>query len=243
MKTIEIVSHLYGIELPHYVGAFKYHLSSLVLHPPRRCDVSITVCYCPADRLAVELLRWFGEHTGLRLDLLSYDDPLVLGRRCIGRNDAAKITRADIVWFADGDFVFHEGCLDALAALEWPSDAVLLFPRRYMIHREHATGDRISADPTPGLIEAVTDPAEWVETGHSVAIGGIQIASGDFCREHGYLDGQRKWMKPHVRPFADTLDDRAFRLYAEAKSGFRQRKIDLPGLYRIRQTVNARMKR
>lgn len=243
MKKIEIVSHLYGVELPHYVGAFKHHLSSLVLHPPRTCEVSVVAWYCPRDRRAVELLAWFAQNTRLDLRTRAEEDPLVLGRRCIGRNDSALRTQADVVWFADGDFVFHEGCLDALAVLEWPADAVLLFPRRYMIHREHAIGDRISGDPTPGLVEAVTDPAEWVETGHSVAIGGIQIVSGDFCRAHGYLNGQRKWMVPHVRPFANTLDDRAFRLYAEAKSGFKQRRTDLPGLYRIRQTVNARQKK
>ena len=241
MKKIEIISHIYGVELPLCVGAFQYHLSSLILHRPK-CSVTMTVCYCPADKLVCELLEWFSnvdrQGADLKMKYIPEETPLVLGRRCIGRNKMAKQTEADVVWFADGDFCFGDGCLDTLACMSWPEDATLVFPREYWIHKEHAVGDRITRNLKPGLVDV--DPEDFIKIGHSVAIGGIQIVTGDFCREHGYLDKQDKWMQPHTKPFKDTLDDKAFRKYCGKITGQQAKKIDLPNLFRIRQSVNAR---
>ena len=43
--------------------------------------------------------------------------PVSWFRRGIGRNLAAKSTRADWIWFTDADIVFQEKCLDTLADL------------------------------------------------------------------------------------------------------------------------------
>ena len=52
-----------------------------------------------------------------------------LFRRSIGRNKAAKNTKADWIWFTDCDIIFHENCLDTLADELQGSDEVLVFPR------------------------------------------------------------------------------------------------------------------
>jgi len=238
---LEIVTHVYAMELPDYAADLVYHLSSLVLHKPTKCNVLMTIYATEQDWRAREVIDWFDGGRGeLGLDV-RFQPPLVLGRRCIGRNQAALDSKADLVWFADGDFAFGPGCLDTLAELPWPSGASMIFPQTVLISKDHQTGDWAAMKAVePKLIDI--DPSEYVPTRYKIAIGGIQIAHGDDCRKWGYLQyGKPGWMTPmKKKPFKDTLDDKAYRGYISEKVGGKPVPIELPNLYRIRQTRNAR---
>lgn len=238
---IEIVSHCYALELPHYAACLRYQLSSFLLHAPMQCDILATVCCCE-DRATLNVLEWFQRHTPLRTKviLLPRDQ---LGRRCIGRNIAALGSKADIIWFADVDQVYGDGVLDRLATLPWPSESIpgqefglasMVFPRDIKIHRDHATGDKVAVTVGPGLVDV--DPAEFIDHHYHRAIGGVQIVRGDFARQHGYLNGVKKWQKSvqQGRLFGDFNDDIAYRKQCLVHGPIMP--IDLPGVYRIRHS-------
>jgi len=231
---IDIISHAYAAKLQHYAAALTYQLSSLVLHPPKSCEVMATVCMNREDHRTRRVIDWFvGEQFPIGLRVIPLDVSR-LGRRAIGRNTAALHTTADIVWFADVDQVYRDGVLDRLAALEWPEDAVMIFPRKIKIHCDHRTGDAATklVGDEPRLIDI--NPDEFIDKGYNRAIGGVQCVRGDFAREHGYLNDHPKWQKPRDdgRPFGDFKDDLQYR-------GFCGRRgtivgVDLPGMFRLR---------
>jgi len=232
---IEIVTHCYAAELPHYADALCYQLSSLILHKPNTCDVRVTVCLDMADDRTWETVGWFLNRARPALDLkVLAMTRKSIGRRCIGRNSAARTTEADIVWFADCDQVYRDGCLDRLAGMEWPDGAAMIYPREIMISRDHATGQAALGllGDGPRLIDV--DPGEFAAKRYRKAIGGVQIVQGDFAREHGYLDGDSKWQRPRTdgKPFADFRDDLAYRRYCQGRGEIVG--VDLPGMYRIR---------
>lgn len=236
MKTVEIVTHCWAAEHPHFADLLLYQLSSLELHRSCRCCVTVTVCFCPEDRRTMDLLEWYGDGTHqVRRFPMSADR---LGRRCIGRNAAAKTSKADLVWFADCDHMFREGCLDRLAAMPWPElddePASMVFPRTIEIHRDHATGDRAAERIRGTLRLADVDPAEFVGKRYSRAIGGVQIVRGGFARGHGYLDGDPAWQRPAEKPFGDFRDDVAYRRHCVKFGPIVG--VDLPGVYRIRHS-------
>jgi hypothetical protein len=233
---IEIVSHCWAAELPHYADALRYQLSSVVLHAPVSCQVLVTVCYCPEDTATLDTIGWFA---GQRRDLIN---PLALtkqqlGRRAIGRNLAALATKADRVWFADVDQVFYKGCLDRLAALDWPTEASMIFPRRIKIHCDHATGDQTlaKAQSTSRMVDI--DPSQFIDKRYIRAIGGVQIVQGDFAREHGYLKDSKKWqrLRKDNLMFRDFHDDLAYRRFCSGLGTIRA--VDLDGMYRLRHVL------
>jgi len=197
------------------------------------------VCCSPTDWKTMLVLDWYGDFrcSKVRLFPLSVAK---LGRRCIGRNLAALSTDADLVWFTDCDHVFGDGCLDALVGMPWPSHfgtpASMVFPQTIQIHRDHATGDQ-AADKVKKANLHDIDPAEFVVKHYSVAIGGVQIVTGDFARKHGYLDGNLKWQRPAEKPFGDFRDDIAYRKHCQRFGPIVP--IELPGLYRIRHSTTS----
>lgn len=232
---VELVSHCWAVELPQYASALCYQLSSFVLHKPMDCNVQATVCHCRSDPATRRVLDYFAEHlpslSGVELS------PPELGRRSIGRNLAALRTTADVVWFADVDQVYRDGCLNRLAGLEWPEGALMIHPKRIMIHKDHETGGAAlkRVDPNdPGLIDV--DPIEFVPKRYNRAIGGVQIVKGDFARMYGYLSGDLKWQQPRRdgRPFADFRDDVAYRKFCSDHGDVVG--VDLSGMYRLRHT-------
>ena len=232
MKTIEIVTHCYAAELPHYAAGLCYQLSSLVNHPPATCLVVPTVVWCKGDEATAKVIGHFaGSH---RLRHIRCDDAARVGRRAIGRNMAALSTWADLVWFADCDQCFGPGLLDRLAGLEWPEGASMIYPREIMIHRDWVTGDAALAKLAGGPRLEDFDPAEFVPKRYGRAIGGVQIVRGDFAREHGYLRGDPAHQRPADRPFASFADDVAYRRHCEQFGPIVA--VDLPGLFRIRHS-------
>jgi len=236
--VVEIISHCYAKELHHFAACLVYQTSSLVLDRPRLCDVCLTMCVCNEDERTMQVVEWakrklveFG-HTYVVCHLSQTE----IGRRCIGRNEAAGFSKADIVWFADVDQVYRDGILDRLVSMHWPDAAVMVYPREIRIHKDHATGDkRTSAVDLNHLRVVDIDPAEFVVKRYRKAIGGVQIVRGDFARQYGYLDGNDRWQQTTNKPFGDFRDDIAYRRFCLQYGNIVG--VDLPGMYRIRHTA------
>jgi len=228
---IEIVTHCYAAKYPHYAQALCYKLSQLVLNPPS-CNVAVTICYNELDCLTNQVIDWF--ETKLKLYHMRLPVPY-LGRRCIGRNYAARSTNANVVWFDDVDQVYTKECLETLAEMTWPYGAVMVYPKIIQIHQDHVTGDQVTGLITEPQLKDI-DKTLFIEKKYNRAIGGIQIVQGEFAREFGYLDGDRKWQQPRLdnNPFGDFRDDIAYRSFCQTKGTIVG--IDLPGVFRIRHT-------
>ncbi|MCK9558787.1 MAG: glycosyltransferase family 2 protein, partial [Candidatus Cloacimonetes bacterium] len=113
---IEIVSHCFG---QSYASLLVYHLSSLVLHKSQ--PVTMTVISITGDSDVECVLDYFHK---IRLpwitwNFISMSADLVY-QRPIGRNIAAKASKADVIWFTDCDYVFGNDSLDALC--QFPDD-------------------------------------------------------------------------------------------------------------------------
>ena len=234
MKTIEIVTHAYAEEMPHFASALVHQLSSILLHPSKCCKVAVSLCSTLNDRRIDLVSRYFLTQQK-ELDLGIYDMSAdELGRRSIGRNRVAKDTDADIVWFADVDQVFRDGIFDRLAEMEWPADASMIYPRMIKIHKDHATGDKLLCGmKEPKLVDI--DPEDFIDKRYRKAIGGVQIVQGDFARQHGYLNGDEKWQRSTDKPFGDFRDDVAYRSFCLQHGPIVG--VDLPGMFRLRHTA------
>ncbi len=229
--SLEVVSHCWN-----YSHFLVYQLSSLVLFPPTKLDVTMTVFYSEEDEGTVRLLEFFATQTvpGVTWNW----QPLPkekLFRRGIGRNQAALQTKADWVWFTDCDLMFREGCLDILAErLQGRTDA-LVFPE------EERTTDLLAED-NPMLQAGAGEPkvldidtTSFVSRHPSKATGPLQIAHGDVCRAVGYCRNIGLYQQP-TESFAKCHEDRAFRWLI----GSQGQPLPIPGVYRIRHVSKGR---
>jgi hypothetical protein len=222
--SLEIVSHCW-----QYSHLLAYQLSSLVLHPPTRLDVTMTVFHAAEDRDTVALLQFFAAQTvpGVRWNWRVLDRGRLF-RRSIGRNLAAHATGCDWIWFTDCDVVFHAGCLDGLAdALQGRIDA-LVYPRE-----EHRSVLLAAEDPmlqatrvAPCVVDI--DPTRFAPHRRGRATGPLQITHGDVARACGYCDGLRIYQRP-APAWAKAEEDRAFRWLLRTQGV----PLDVPGVYRI----------
>ena len=234
MKTIEVVTHAYAEEMPHFASALVHQISSLVLHKSKKCKVKLTVCCTPSDTSVSQVLGWCYRGVEVHLNCSPMYLPWSnIGRRCIGRNDAALVTEADIVWFADVDQVFRNGIFDRLAEMEWPAGASMIHPRNIKIHKDHSTGDKLLCRLKELKLVDI-DPKDFVDKRYRKAIGGVQIVQGDFARQYGYLNGDEKWQRPTDKPFGDFRDDVAYRRFCLRHGSIVG--VDLPGMFRLRHT-------
>jgi len=233
---LEIVTHCW-----RYSRVLQYQLSSLVLFRPERVAVVITVFYAREDGPTREVLEFF------RRPLESLDNrqlrewPLprrqVL-KRAIGRNLAAKHSNADLVWFTDADYLFRRGCLDGLVDVDL-SEPRVYFPRRMRYNKDRPNGDQYTARAVTGPAYRDIDPSDFIEHRPPYAIGGVQIVNGDLARKYGYCPGQRRFQKPAKQDCSEmphNTSDKAYRREIEEATGLGTKRIDLPGVYRIRQS-------
>lgn len=229
--TLEVVSHCWN-----YAHLQAYQLSSLVLHPPTAIDVRLTVYHSPEDQKTVRLLEHFA---GRRVPGVTWDwRPLErnrLLRRAIGRNEAAKATKADWIWFTDCDLLFLEGCLDTLAERLQGRRDRLLYPQV-----EHCTRMLREDDPVlmaaadkPGLVRI--DPAQFESFAIKKAVGPLQIVHGDIARLAGYCDAIAYYREP-VEHWRKTYEDRTFRWLL----GTQGLPIEVPRVYRIKHLHKGR---
>ena len=229
--TLEIVTHCW-----QYSHLLSFQLSSLLHFPPTKLRVIFTVFYAREDEGTQALLDHF---EGLNLERVQWnwcDLPRAeLFRRSIGRNRAALESRADWIWFADCDLVFHESCLDVLAeALQGRTDA-LLFPGE-----EHCSPLLDSDDPlltrAQGGAPEPSIPTERFTASHRTkATGAYQIVHGDVARAVGYCRDLSVYQQPS-EAWMKTREDSAFR-WIIGTDGI---PIDVPGVYRIRHIAKGR---
>ncbi len=229
--SIEIVTHCWN-----YADFLKFQLSSLVLYPPTKLSVRMTVFHSPEDPRTVELLEFFGRQQvpNVIWNWVALDKHFLF-RRAIGRNRAALATEADWVWFTDCDVVFHEGCLDHLADQLQGRDEVLLYPRvvgcSQLQDENHNFLRAVAGAPT--IVDI--DPANFVPITLRRAVGYLQITHGDAARKLGYCNSIPYYQRPVVR-WQKTYEDRVFRWLL----GSQGRPIDVPALYRIEHARKGR---
>ncbi|MEX2475463.1 hypothetical protein [Marinobacter sp.] len=228
---LEVVSHCWN-----YSHFLVYQLSSLVLFPPKKLDITMTVFYSPEDERTSDLLAYFGHQLvpGVTWNWqpISRQE---LFRRGIGRNRAALATQADWVWFTDCDVMFRENCLDTLADVLQGRRDVLLFPE------EERTTDLLAEDNP--MLQAGADQSRVLDidatsfTTRKIkkATGPLQIAHGDVCRAVGYCRSISLYQKP-AESFAKCHEDRAFRWLLRSQG----EPVAVPGVYRIRHIVKGR---
>ncbi|HUP46222.1 MAG TPA: glycosyltransferase family A protein [Thermoanaerobaculia bacterium] len=222
--SVEIVSHCWK-----YHHLLAYQLSSLVLYPPSRGSVRMTVFYAPEDEATAALLAWFGKKEIPRVEWnwQALDKPYLM-RRAIGRNLAARATRADWVWFTDCDVIFHEGCLDGLFEQIDGCREPLVFPRYERVTTLLDNGDPLltAAAAAPALVRI--DPEEFPIRVSPQAKGGYQITHGDVARAVGYCGPLSIYQEPSDR-WRKAHEDRAFRWLLRTDGV----ALDIPSVYRI----------
>ena len=234
--SLEIVSHCW-----RYGHFLTYQLSSLVNHPTDRFDITMTVFYVPGDEAVTRVLDYFE----------SIDAPGVtwnwqplpkerLFRRSIGRNLAAKSTRADWIWFTDCDILFHERCLDTLAQLLQGRDDALVFPKIGLGTSLLPDDDEIltKGRAGPALLDIPIEDFRPYGGIRDKAKGPHQITHGDIARACGYCETIDLYQRPADR-WRKTFEDRAFRWLI----GTHGTPLDIPGVCQIRHIVKGRYKK
>ncbi len=228
---IEVVSHCW-----QYSWLLAYQLSSLVLHPPTRLSVKMTVFHSPEDDATRRLLGFFGQQRipGVTWHWWPLPKERIF-RRAIGRNEAALATKADWIWFTDCDEVFHRGCLDSLADALPTETAPLVYPRRSLRTQLLDSDDPIFQrhGTQPELVDIDVNRFELVT--NTRAIGALQIVRGDVARAVGYCKNIRHYMEP-LKHWHKCYEDRTFRWLL----GTQGKPINLPNLYRIRHAAKGR---
>lgn len=229
MTHVEIVTHCW-----RYASLLACQASSLALYPPKG-DVRVTLAvYCsPEDERTIGLLDRLDEaelSENVAIERRLLDTPSLM-RRAIGRNQAARSTTADVVWFADCDYLFRFGTFAALVReIEARPDGTLYHPRQVLTNVDWADGDE--------TIERAKSSSDWIDVddakfsprSYGRAIGGMQIVRGDVARKHGYVPFGR-FQKP-IPTWQVTTEDVRFRKLL----GPPQYAIDVPGVYRIRHS-------
>lgn len=169
-----------------------------------------------------------------------------LMRRAIGRNQLAKDTKADIVWFADCDMTFGEGTFERIVEIfnvdEGAKRPALIFPRNISA-TEQWYGDQLVEFATeingPPIVPW-SDGKGFVPFSYNRAIGGVQIVPGDIAREHGYVPDSDRYQKPSDvwrRTFEDMhYRKQLHRLYGSGKGTGCQ----IPNIGRIRHSERGR---
>ncbi|WP_196139504.1 glycosyltransferase family A protein [Aliikangiella sp. G2MR2-5] len=231
--SLEIVSHCW-----QYANMLTYQLSSLVNYPPQKLKVRMTVFYSEDDHATKETLEFFSSHQVSNVEWNWVPLPKEkLFRRGIGRNMAARSTKADWVWYTDCDIIFHKHCLDSLALELQGQNGKLYYPRQ-----ERTTPMLASDDPMlrEGRQPQIVDiPAqEFSLHSRDKAKGAFQIVHGDVARAIGYCDGMRAF-QTQVTHWSKTYEDTAFRWLISSKGI----PIDVESVYQIRHIVKGRYRK
>jgi hypothetical protein len=233
---LEIVSHCW-----RYGHFLTYQLSSLVNHRTDKFDVTMTVFHVADDKVVTDVLDYFGrmEVPGVTWNWQALPREKLF-RRSIGRNLAAKNTRADWIWFTDADILFHEGCLDALADLLQGRDDGLVHPRiglgTKLLPEDHEILEK--GRRGPALLEIPLSEFSPYGGPRPKAKGPHQITHGDIARACGYCESIRHYQAPADR-WMKTYEDRAFRWLI----GTHGTPLDIPNVCQIRHIVKGRYKK
>ena len=229
--SLEIVAHCW-----QYANFAVYQLSSLVNHPPESLDVHYTLYYAEEDAGTAKLVETF---SAIELPNIHWQwRPIprdALYRRAIGRNHAALNSKADWLWFADCDLIFHQHCLDSLAQVLQGRSNGLLFPASEQI-TELLPADHPMVNlpiQSPQLVDI--DPSIFRRGEITKAKGAFQIVHGDLARVCGYCKDLKHYQSPTQR-WRKTFEDTAFRRLIEDEGT----PIPVRGLHRIRHQEKGR---
>lgn len=229
--SIEIVSHCWG-----YAHMMCYQLSSLILNPPTRCRIKMTVYYSEEDSGTGTLLKFISQHS---VEGVEWNwQPMhkyKLFRRSIGRNHAALKTTADWIWFTDCDLLFEEGCLDSLAdALSGRQDALVFPAEERTSALLEADDPLLNAQPTVPAVRGI-DGTRFESHHRTRATGPLQITHADVARAVGYCNAIPVFQKPAPH-WCKAHEDRVFRWLL----GTNGSPISVRNVYRIRHTEKGR---
>lgn len=233
---LEIVSHCW-----RYGHSLTYQLSSLVTHQTDKLDVTMTVYHVADDESVAPVLDFFGaiDLPGVTWNWIALPKEQLF-RRSIGRNQAAKSTQADWIWFCDCDIIFNEGCLDTLADELQGRDDTLVFPKiglgTPLLPDDHEILEKGRAGPA--ILDVPIDQFTPVGGILEKAKGAYQITHADIARALGYCARIGHYQQPADR-WRKTYEDRAFRwLIGSDGTG-----LDVPGVCQIRHIVKGRYKK
>lgn len=228
---LEIVSHCWK-----YTEFQLYQLSSLVLHPPQNCTVTMTVFYSKEDANTVRLLDFFGQIEVPNVQWNFVDLPKAyLFRRSIGRNKAALESQAHWVWFTDCDVVFLEGALDSLAQQLEGCQERLVYPQEMSVSALLDADDPIIAQARQQPQVLKVDRANFGQRKFDRAVGPLQIVHGDVARACGYCQHIAVYQKPSQR-WLKCHEDRALRW----SLGTQGTPVSVPNLLFIRHAEKGR---
>ena len=236
MKSVHIISHCWcppGYDF--YSQLLKHQIASLIRYTSSIIKVKLTVCCDLNDTPTIQVFKSCmqlndKENVELRLHPLTEDK---LFRRAIGRNEVAKKSQCDVVWFCDCDYLFGIDCLLSVVTQVVECDT-LYYPSTCLTNSTHGELEPIVESGRRTELPEIDYPA-FIPKRIPRAIGGVQIVSGNTARRLGYLDGT-KWMNP-VDPkdgFRNTKCDISFR---ETIPG-RNVSIRAVELYRLRHEVS-----
>ena len=228
---LEIVSHCWK-----YAEFQLYQLSSLVNYPPQHCHVTHTVFYSEEDADTVRLLNFFRTKSvnNVQWNFIALPKEQLF-RRAIGRNIAARNSKADWVWFTDCDVVFHQGALDALAKQLENRQDLLVYPQKMLVTSLLAKDDPLIAKARAEPEVMDIDMSQFSVREFSRATGPIQIAHGDVARACGYCNTLAVYQKTMPR-WSKCYEDRAFRWLL----GSQGVPIDVPNVLFIRHAEKGR---
>lgn len=230
---IEIVSHCW-----QYSQFLSYQLDSIARFPPSTGMLTFTLFYSLEDHETVALVAKYKAMTLERVkwNFQALDTPKLL-RRAIGRNQGAKQTKADWIWFTDCDVLFLDNCLDSLnEALQNRKD-VLVFPEHLKATSLLKSDNQLLKQETCDSVKTIKN-TEFKHRHFKKATGPIQIVHGDVAREVGYCDSLTVYQQPKDR-WVKTYEDRAFRWLL----GTHGTPINLKNLYLIRHEDKGRYKK
>lgn len=230
---LEVVSHCWK-----YSSMLAYQLSSLIKYPPSKLTVTMTVMYSEEDKMTVRLLDFIGRHEvqNVRWNWVALESS-ELFRRGIGRNLAAKNTQADWVWFTDCDIVFHQGCLDSLAASLQGRKEALVFPEKEYTTPMLPKTSKLFTESRLDYLNEIDIDAFQVHS-RDRAKGAYQIVHGDVARAIGYCDGLSIYQTPSDH-WCKCYEDRAFRWLLGSKGV----PLDVKGVYQIRHIEKGRYRK
>lgn len=229
---LEIVSHCWN-----YSNKLAYQLSSFVNYAPKEIELTATIFYSEEDKGTSELVKFFSE---IEVENVIWNFQALpkeqLFRRGIGRNTAARNSKADWLWFTDCDIIFHKNCLDSTAQqLQGKSDS-LYYPRQEQTTPMLASDDpMLQKSSKPQIVDI--DTSEFELFSRDRAKGAFQIVHGDVARAIGYCEGLSLYQTPSDH-WCKCYEDRAFRWLL----GTQGIPLEIDGVFQIRHVEKGRYK-
>ncbi|MGQ4275613.1 glycosyltransferase family 2 protein [Pseudidiomarina sp. E22-M8] len=207
LKSFEVVSHCW-----QYSHLLAFQLQSLVDYPPTDFELIYTGFYNTSDDKTVELIAHFEQQEikNVRWNFQPLPKNKLL-RRAIGRNKAAKTTKADWIWFTDCDVIFGKNTCSSLQKQLSKERSILVFPeqvlRTALLCKDHSL---LNSDNKSGVDLSVLVPWKLNKHRYEKATGAVQIVHGDIARKYGYCEHISCYQTPQQR-WVKTYEDRAFR--------------------------------